>query len=218
MMKRADQKYGLSAKSFLLIIALLITVAFTSVTAFAAASIKDIEYKGKGKVEVEFDSPVHYCRTELVVKDSSGERYDTEITAKEKTKFKFTIKNYRKGYTYTFKIKRVRKEGESSYETVKGKFKIYKTVHGITFREIEYENDEKELDFEFLHKVQFKNLTVSVMAGGKEYVKKIHNIENDEIELKVKPMKKGKKYKYKIIGIRKKGNRKFITLQGTFRA
>ena len=76
----------------------------------------------------------------------------------------------------------------------------------------------KKVEVEFAGKVQYKNPAVKVLdASGKKYEVKITDKDDDDIEFKVKGLKAGKKYTYKISGIRKKGNKKYTTVKGSFR-
>lgn len=100
---------------------------------FASAPTKeDIEYLGKGKVEVEFHQDVEYKNVKVSVKDSSGKTYRTTITKRDDDDIKFLVKNYKTAKTYHFTISGVRKMGTSSYGKVKGSFKIPSSAGNIS--------------------------------------------------------------------------------------
>ena len=52
----------------------------------------------------------------------------------------------------------------------------------------------------------------------KSYVKRICEKDNDKIEVKVKNMKYGARYSYKISGVKKIRGTKYQTIKGIFRA
>ena len=103
----------------------LLTVLMMTIFAFpvyAAPEIKDVEYEGKGKVEVEFRSKdVQYRKLKVTVKDSSGKTYKVRILGKERDDVDFRIVGYKAGTTYKFTIKGVRRKGEKKYSSLKGK-------------------------------------------------------------------------------------------------
>lgn len=81
-----------------------------SVFAFAAdASIKKINYKGAGKVQVVFSDTVSYGDVKVSVKDNSGDTYTATVKSKNSTSMQFIIKNCAVGKTYKFTISGVNK-------------------------------------------------------------------------------------------------------------
>ena len=91
-----------------------------------------------------------------------------------------------------------------------------KKVHGITMKETDYEKDKNLVSFEFLEKVEWKKPTVSIVYGNRDYVLRIKKKTKQEIEVKVSKLKTGRKYRWTISGIRKKGGSSYVTLSGTF--
>lgn len=108
--------------SLLVAMSLIVT---GSITALAAApSVEDIEYKGNGRVEVDFHGDVRYKRVKITVKDTKGKKYKVKSIRKDDDDIKFTIKNFKKGRTYRITIKGVKRVGTAKYGKVKGKVKI----------------------------------------------------------------------------------------------
>ena len=97
-----------------------------SVTVLAAApSVEDVEYKGKGRVEVDFRQDVSYKKSvKITVKDTSGKKYKVKNVWKDDDEIKFTIKNFKKGKKYKITIKGVKQWGTSGYGKVKTSVKI----------------------------------------------------------------------------------------------
>ncbi|MBQ9530938.1 MAG: PepSY domain-containing protein [Eubacterium sp.] len=101
---------------------------FSSTVAFATTPKKeDVEYKGSGKVEVEFIGDVSWKGTpKVTVKDTSGKTYKTSIISYDDDEINFKIKSYKTGKKYNFRISKVRKKGTKEYGTVKGSVSIPK--------------------------------------------------------------------------------------------
>ena len=98
----------------------------THSTSFAAVpNIEQIEYEGKGRVEIDFRQDVRYNKSfKVIVKDNKGKKYSVKNIRKDEDEVKFTIKNYKKGRTYKITIKGVKKENTKSYGSITGKMKI----------------------------------------------------------------------------------------------
>ena len=115
-------------KSVLRIFTLLMMtiMVFGSVSsAFAAAPSKDeIEYDGKGRVEVEFRGKVDWKSPKITVTDSAGKKYTATIVKKDNDDITFKVNNYKEGKKYNFSISGVRARGTSGYGTFKGTFTI----------------------------------------------------------------------------------------------
>lgn len=102
-----------------------IMIIAAAVPASAASPKKEsIEYKGKGKVEVEFIGKVYYKKPYVTVKDTSGKKYSASIVDRDSDDLDFRIKNYKEGKTYKFTIKGVKKRGTSKYGSLSGTVKI----------------------------------------------------------------------------------------------
>lgn len=116
-------KKRLRGISITVVMALLISV-FPLHAIAAAPSKEDVDYLGKGKVEVEFHGDVQYKSPKVTVKDSSGKTYTASIYHKDDDEIKFKVDNYKTGKTYKFYISGVRQYGTVKYEKVSGSFKI----------------------------------------------------------------------------------------------
>ncbi|MGN0673382.1 MAG: PepSY domain-containing protein [Anaerovoracaceae bacterium] len=116
-----------------LILLTVVLLVFAQIIPVSAAAPKkeSVEYKGNGKVEVEFRTKVNYRNTKVTVKDSSGTRYSTYIVDKDSDDLEFRIKNFKKGKTYRFTIDGIRKRGTVRYSSVSGTVKIPKATADI---------------------------------------------------------------------------------------
>lgn len=190
----------------------------TAIPAMASPKIKEAEYEGNGRVEVDFGSKVKYKNVKVTVKDSKGAAYTTKINEKDDDDLTFTIKNFKKGLTYTYTIQGIKKKSEKNYGQVTGKIAIPAPAASPTVKKVDYDREDNELEIEFKTYVQWKNPKVTISDGKKNYVVKIREKDSDSIELKVKKMTYGKKYTYKISGVRVKDNSTYKTITGTFTA
>lgn len=109
-----------------------LTMLLTSgvVVMAAAPTVEDIEYKGKGRVEMDFYGDVQYKNAKIVVKDTSGKKYKVSRVYKDDDEIKFTIKNYKKGKTYRVSVKGIKQWGTGGYGTASAKVKIPKAAKG----------------------------------------------------------------------------------------
>lgn len=126
-MKKLIQKGSASIAAF--------TLAFTlfSSSAFATApEMEDVEYLGKGKVEVEFEGDVKYRNPEVTVKDTRGNTYEATIYQKDEDEVKFKVKNYKTNRRYSFTISGVKQRNTTNYGKVSGSFKIPSAKSNIT--------------------------------------------------------------------------------------
>jgi len=203
-------------KLFSLSLLVLLALLLVRIPVDAAASIKKTEYEGKGKVEVSFKTDVKYKNLKVEVKNKSGKKVKAKILDKDSDDLEFKITNYKPGKKYTFKLKGICKKGEKKYGTVSGSIKIPSSKGAVKVKDIEYDADDREVNFEFTGRVQWKSPKVTIKKGSTNYVKRIVEKDNDEIEVVVKKLKRGVTYKYKITGVRKKGSKKYGTVSGTF--
>ncbi len=194
----------------------MIWMVVAAVPALAAPKIQKAEYEGKGRVEVDFNSKVKYKNVKVTVKDNKGATYSTKINEKDNDDLTFTIKNFKTGRTYTYTISGVKKNNETSYGKVTGKVSIPAATAAPKVKDTDYDREDREVEFEFAGKVQWKNAKVTITDGSKNYVTRILEKDNDSIEVKVSKLTVGKKYTYKISGVAARGSNSYKTISGTF--
>lgn len=116
-----------------LVLAMLLTVGATpTFAASGAPGVEDVEYKGKGVVEVDFYGDVKYKRAKITVKDNKGKKYKARILKRDDDDIKFKIKKYKTGRNYKITISGVKKIGAKKYGKVRTKVKINKAGKYIT--------------------------------------------------------------------------------------
>ena len=183
----------------------------------AAAKVRKAKYEGNGKVDVDFSSRVQYKNPKVTVKDSTGKTYTAKIVDRDSDDLDFVIKNFKEGRSYTYKISGIRKKGEAGYSTVSGKISIPKAkTSGLKVKKVKYDRGDGELEFDLNDKVRWYKPSVTVTGGGKTFTTRITDKDSDELEVKVRGLKRGTKYKYTIKGARKNGATSNTTLTGTF--
>ncbi len=205
-------------KALLMTMAVLSIIFISSMTASASAAIKNIEYEGNGKVEVNFKSGVKYNHVKIAVKDAAGKIVKAVITDIDHDDLDFRLKHFSMGKTYRFTISGIKKTGESKFGTVKGSVRIPVTKGSVPVRKIEYDRGDNEVEFDFAVNVKWNAPKVSIFSGKTQYVQRIDEKDRKGIEVKVRKLIKGKIYKYKISGIRKAGDKKYTTISGSFTA
>ena len=75
-----------------------------------------------------------------------------------------------------------------------------------------------KVEVEFHGHVAYKNVKVTVKdASGKSYKTSVYKKDNDELRFKVKNYKSGKKYKFTVSGVKKRGTSAYGKVKGTFK-
>ena len=93
-----------------------------------------------------------------------------------------------------------------------------KAGNKVVVTDVDYDRDDREVEFEFKGSVKWKKPKVKITRNGKNYAKRIIEKDSDELSVKVKKLTYGAIYSYKITGVKKKGAKKYTTVTGTFRA
>lgn len=176
---------------------IMLWITATAIPAMASPKIKEAEYEGNGRVEVEFKNKVKYINVKVIVTDSTGKTYATKINKKDNDDLTFTIKNFKKGVTYTYKISGIKRRSEKHYHQVTGKIAIPAAAAAPGVKKIDYDRGDREVEFKFKTKVQWKSPKVTITDGKTNYVTRIKERDDGEIEVKVKKLTKGKKYTYR---------------------
>ena len=205
-------------RQVILLAAAIALSCLCSLTVFASAKIKSVDYDGNGKVEVSFTTKVNYKKVKVTVKDKKGMSISAVITDKDSDDLEFRMSGYPQGEELSFTISGIKKRTEKKYRSIKGKVWIPAGNKYIRIKDVEYDSRVKEVEFEFLDKVIWKKAKVTITDGKRNYVVKIKEKDATELEVKVKQLEKGKIYDYSISGIAKKGDTKYITITGNFRA
>lgn len=194
----------------------MVFILTAAMPVLAAPKITQTDYEGRGRVEVDFGSKVNYKNVKVTVKDSAGKTYTTRIVEKDNDDLTFDIQKYAEGKTYTYTITGIKKRSESEYGKVTGTVKIPAKSALPQVKKVEYDRKDKEVEFDFNTKVEWKGANVKIKNGSKNYVVKILSKDNDEIDVKVKGLQPGTKYTYTISGVRTRGSKDYKTVTGTF--
>ena len=127
-----EKKKSIVKAAASVMMAALVTIAFSAPVFAAVPDKDDVEYKGKGKVEVEFVQDVTYKDVKVKVKDLNGKAYKTTIISKDDDDITFKIKNFKNGIKYKITISGVKKQGTKKYGKFKCTMKIRKASKGIS--------------------------------------------------------------------------------------
>ena len=85
--------------------------------------------------------------------------------------------------------------------------------------DVEYDCEDREVNIEFYGRVQWKKAKVKIYdKKGNQYARYIIEKDSDDIEIKTRRLRIGKKYKYKISGIKRRGTKGYKTIKGSFYA
>ena len=204
-------------RNALCMILIMMWVMATAIPAMAAPRVKEAQYQGYGKVEVDFTSDVKFKNVKVTRKDNKGAKYSaTNIKRIDSDEMVFTIKNYKKDRTYTYTISGVKRSSDKNYGTVKGTIQIPAATQAPKVKEVDYDSDDLVVEIEFKSYVQFKNPKVTVINNKKNYTVRIVKKGNDSITVKVRKLSLGRKYNFTVSGIRVKGNTTYTRVKGSF--
>ena len=195
----------------------MLLICLMAGTVPAAPKVSEVEYEGKGKVEVSFKKKVQYKNLKLTVKGKGGKKVSARITGKDHDDVDFKIIGYQYGQTYTWTLKGIREKGKGSWTSVKGKIHIPEAPKGIPVKKASYDISDQELDIDFDVPVEWDSVQAAITDGSTDYVRSLSKTGRREIELKVRKMIPGKKYTCRIKGIRKKGASLFSSIVFTIR-
>ncbi len=158
----------------------------------ASKLIEDVEYDGKGVVDVEFSRDVKYKKAKVTVKDNKGKKYKATIVRKDSDDLKFKIKKYKTGRKYTFTIKGVKKWNAKKFGTVKGKVKIDKKF--VTKKSTPKGSDY--IGIPQAKKVALAN--VGLTSGQVKFVKAKFEIDDGIPQYDIEFTKDGVEYEFEI--------------------
>ena len=196
-----------------LALAAMLAMALAVSALAAAPKVKNVEYEGGKKVEVEFIGRVSWRRPKVTVKDSSGRRLSARIVDRDGDDIDFAVSGLKAGGKYTFTLTGVRAGCSGKYGTVKGRFTVPAKV---AIRKVKYDAEDRELDIDFNGKVRYSDVAVSVKdAAGKEYAARITEKGIDDLEARVTGLQKGKTYEVTVSGVALKGG-SFATVSHAF--
>lgn len=222
-------------KIFVAILALCMVVTAFPVSSYAkdAVGVQKVKWEdddhGNGiEVDIDFSSRVQWKNNAKVsAKDNKGNTYDSYLEDRDDDECEIYIDNAKSGRTYTVKITGIRKRGASSYGSVSVKVKVPSRNGGLSVRKVDYDedydDDEYTVDIEFNKKISHKSDSCVLIkdSKGKSYSAKDSYVEWDDDECEVylsKPLEYGKTYSYEIINVKAKGQSKYTTLKGSFKA
>ena len=199
-----------------IVFAMLIMLLAFHVTAAAKVVIEETDYEGNGKVELDFKGKVRYKKVRLTVKNAKGKKVKASITKKGAEELEFVIRRPEQDETYSFTISGIRGKKDKKFGKVTGKIYIPVRIGNVSVETIEYDPDDKEVEFEFSKKVKWQNPYMSVWDSQKNYVLKIAKTEEKMLEASVSSLQKGRLYYYCICGIAKKTDQEYSQISGTF--
>jgi hypothetical protein len=198
-------------------LALMLTCAAPGLSALAAGSIRNTEYSGDGRVEIEFDSSVSYDDLKVSVSDAQGGQRTVSVLEKGSDELVFAIMDYKAGQTYTYTIEGVKVKNDAKSVKLSGDITIPASYGAVPVKEVVYDQDSHQVEIEFDTRVEWETPTVVITNGSYNMVTGIDEYEDSEIEVSVEELSKGATYKYTISGVRARNSKgAFGTVSGEF--
>lgn len=198
-------------------LALMLTCAAPGLSALAAGSIRNTEYSGDGRVEIEFDSSVSYDDLKVSVSDAQGGQRTVSVLEKGSDELVFAIMDYKAGQTYTYTIEGIKVKDDANSVKLSGDITIPSSYGVVPVKEVVYDQDSHQVEIEFDTRVEWETPTVVITNGSYNMVTGIDEYEDSEIEVSVEELSKGATYKYTISGVRARNSKgAFGTVSGEF--
>ena len=198
-------------------LALMLTCAAPGLSALAAGSIRNTEYGGDGRVEIEFDTSVTYGDLKVSVADESGGKRKVSVVEKGSDELVFAIKDYKAGQTYSYTIEGIKVREDADSVKLSGDITIPSSYGVVPVKEVVYDQDSHQVEIEFDTRVEWETPTVVITNGSYNMVTGIDEYEDSEIEVSVEELSKGATYKYTISGVRARNSKgAFGTVSGEF--
>lgn len=197
-----------------ILVALLLTL---SAAAFAETPvIEKIEYEGNGYIELDFLHDVEYQSPSVSVTNGSGESFSASILELDDDDMTIRVDGMVKGQNYTVTVTGIRSGRSGEFETIRGEISL--PEEGVpAIQSVEYDRKDRELDIDFMERVDYQNLSVEVTdLNGNLYEVELHETDSDSIELWVSGLTEGQTYLVKVSGVSLRGMNSYQTVTQEF--
>ncbi|MEG0935856.1 MAG: Ig-like domain-containing protein [Clostridia bacterium] len=179
--------------------------------------IKTTEYKGNGRVELDFQDKVRYHRVMVEVKDIKGTIYPAIPMNRDSDDLTFRVKGYAVGQKYTFEITGVRTRKATEFGILRGEFIIPEpSVPDITA--VIYEAEDNELTVQFEQPMRMKGIEVTIAdeAGTEVSVRRVKK-GGDELTVKMsEALEPDTVYEFVISGLKVADMAELQSITGSF--
>jgi len=202
---------------------------FSSTTTPGQTSVNKIRINkierepGRKTLEVDLRTDVDWKSPKITVKDTKGISYRAYLRDRDDDDFDIYIPGVRFGRSYNIKVSGIKKENTRYYKTLNIKVSVPSyTVSSLKVKDVDYDSDDRELDFEFNKSTLRKSGRYIIVkdAKGNTYSTKNSRLyfdDSDECTLKLtKRLSQGKRYNYTIVGVKAKGSSSYKTITGSF--
>lgn len=181
-----------------------------------APKVESVEYETGKEIDVDFRGKVQYKNAKVTVKDKAGKSYKTVIIDKEKDSITVKVSSIKVGKDYKVTVSGVRKKGTGAYGKVTASLRVA-GKNEVLVEDVEYDRHDKEVNFDFQGFVKWKKAKVKITdPADNNVVIRIEEKDRESVEVKVKKLTAGKKYKYTITGVARKGSSVYKKVTGTF--
>lgn len=190
-----------------LIAMIVLTALVLALPAFAAAPVvEQVKYRGSGIVEIEFTRDVSYENLTVTAADMFGAEANVTVLERDDDELDLRLENPQFEMQYTLTVSGVREGYGGSYETITADFTT-PAENALFISEIDVDLEDREVDIDFLGRVEYENLAVTVTdENGNALETKIIERDGDGLELRVKGLEYGKEYEVTVTGAGLRGS------------
>jgi len=174
------------------------------------------EYEGNGQVEIDFRGNVDYRNPELVVTNPLGAVQNATILELDDDELTFVVADILPETVYTYTVNGVREGRSGDYGGIIGEFTT-PAEGAVVITELEGDVEDDEIEIEFLGRVDYDNLTVTVTkADGTVLRTEIEERDGDGIELRARGLVRGEEYTVTVTGVAQRDSGLFGSVVRTF--
>lgn len=182
----------------------------------AAPEVFRAEYEGFGRVEIDFRNDVDYRDLSVEVTDPQGIAQSVTILEMDDDDLTFSIDNILPETVYTYTVSGIREGRDGEFGSITGEI-VTPAEGAVVITELEGEADDGEIEIDFLGRVDYGDLVVTVAgADGTVIETEIDERDGDGIELRAKGLVRGEEYTVTVDGVAQRGSDAFGTVSRTF--
>lgn len=189
--------------SMIILAAMALTLSLPALA--DAPVVEQVKYEGGGFLEIEFDRDVHYENLTVTAVDMFGAATPATVSDWDEDELDIWLEDAQFEMQYTITVSGVRAGRSGSYETLTVDLTV-PPESALFINEIDVDLDDREVDVEFIGRVEYDNVAVTVTdENGNPLDVKILERDDDGLELRVKGLEYGKEYEVTVTGAGRAG-------------
>ncbi len=190
------------------LISLLIALsALLTLTALADAPVTEhVEYRGNGRVEIEFLRDVQYENLTVTAADLFANPVNVTILEADDDEIDILLENVQFETLYAITVSGVRSGRTGEYETLTVELTT-PAENALFITKVDADVEDREVEIEFPGRVEYDNVAVTIAdKDGNLLDTRIIERDGDSLELRVSGLKRGEEYTATVTGAALRGS------------